>query len=114
MYRTSIFRLPRTRWIAYTLPLLLGGLALGQPALAQDASDEGCAATAEIVADAVVMRADGASQKATAKALASSDIEAKYADAVAPLVDWVYTLPQEHLTDETAGTFNDACLAQMG
>jgi hypothetical protein len=93
---------------------LVSGAAVAAPTYAQDKRGAGCAATAEIVADAVAMRTDGTSQKATTEALKAGDVEAKYVEAVAPLVDWVFTLPEHQLTDEAASAFNNACLAQLG
>jgi hypothetical protein len=94
--------------------LLFALFLFGTPAFADEARGAGCIATAEIVAKAVVLRADGQSQEATAKALQAGDIDEKYVAAVAPLVDWVYTLPQEQLTNEAASAYKDACLAQLG
>ncbi|WP_281966677.1 hypothetical protein [Roseovarius nanhaiticus] len=97
------------RFSLFAIPFLVAA-----PALAQNAGSEGCAATARIVAGAVEMRVDGADKSTAAQALAAGDVGAKYADAVVPLVEWVYTLPTHQLTDEAASAFNDACLAQMG
>ncbi|MFX0544867.1 hypothetical protein ACEWPL_004915 [Roseovarius sp. S1116L3] len=94
--------------------ILALSLLLSAPAMAGEGGAAGCAATAAIVADAVEMRADGTSQEAAAKALQSGDVAEKYKGAVAPLVGWVYTLPQDQLTDEAASAYRDACLAQMG
>jgi len=98
-----------SRAILFAIPFLAA-----TPALAQNSGSAGCAATAEIVADAVEMRSGGADKAATSKALANGDVEPKYADAVVPLVEWVYTLPEDQLTDEASTAFHAACLAQMG
>ncbi|MFX0543190.1 hypothetical protein ACEWPM_015870 [Roseovarius sp. S4756] len=98
-----------SRKFIVALPLLLCA-----PAMAEEGNAAGCAATAAIVADAVSMRADGTSQEAAAKGLQSGNVAEKYKDAVAPLVGWVYTLPQDQLTDEAASAYHDACLAQLG
>ncbi len=88
-------------------------LTLAAPVLADDARDRGCAATTAIVAEAVAMRAKGTTQVQALKALQAGDLDAKYAATVPPLVDWVYSLPQDQLTNEAAAAYNDACLAQL-
>ncbi|MFD0858735.1 hypothetical protein [Roseovarius aquimarinus] len=100
------------RLAALALPLALAVPAAAQTNDADKAA--GCAATAEIVSDAVELRAGGSQRDAAAQAIAAGDTDAKYAEAIGPLVDWVYTLPEEQLTDEAASAFTDACLAQMG
>ncbi|WP_324753709.1 DNA primase [Roseovarius sp. Pro17] len=88
-------------------------LSLAAPVLADDARDRGCAATTAIVAEAVATRAKGTTQAQALKALLAGDVDAKYIAAVGPLVDWVYTLPQDQLTNEAVAAYNDACLAQI-
>lgn len=98
-----------TRKAMLALPLIAA-----TPVIGQDDASAGCAATAAIVADAVEMRSGGADKMKTAETLAQGDVEPKYVEVVAPLVEWVYTLPEHQLTDEAATAFNDACLAQQG
>ena len=45
--------------------------------------------------------------------LGSTDggVDKRYREAVPMLVDWVYTLPEDQLTDEAPKAFEDACLA---
>lgn len=86
------------------------------PATQAYASDAGhhCAPTAEIVQMAVTARALGAEQDATqADILANDAVEERYAPAVPSLVEWVYTLPEDQLTDEVAVSFEEACGANI-
>lgn len=86
-------------------------LSCAAPALAGKA--ENCAATAGIVSDAVTQRVDGKDMAATLAFLGSDagGIDAKFREAVPALVDWVYTLPEDQLTDEAPKAFEEACLA---
>ena len=86
-------------------------LSFAAPAFAGKA--ENCAATAGIVSDAVAQRVDGKDMAATVAFLGSDagGIAAKYREAVPALVDWVYTLPEDQLTDAASEAFEDACLA---
>jgi hypothetical protein len=86
-------------------------LTAAAPALAGKA--ENCAATAGIVRDAVAQRADGKAMTDTVAFLASDagGVAAKYREAVPALVDWVYTLPEDQLTDAAPTAFEGACLA---
>ena len=91
---------------ALALPLLIAG-----PASASDAGHH-CAPTAEIVAMAVTARLLGADAAATqADILGNEAVDARYAPAVPSLVEWVYTLPEEQLTDEAAASYEQACSA---
>ena len=86
------------------------------PATQAYASDAGhyCAPTAEIVQMAVTARALGAEAEATqADILANDAVEERYAPAVPSLVEWVYTLPEDQLTDEVAVSFEEACGANI-
>jgi len=96
--------------------LLLLGISLIISAYAVAGAPRGadCMATAAIVEGAVAMRAGGSAQTVTAGTLQTGGVEAKYIDAVAHLVDWVYTLPEDQLTEEAIRAYNDACLAQLG
>jgi len=82
------------------------------PALAQDQQDL-CENTAVIVGDAVTARADGASAQEAASMVGDAmDADSAFKGAVQPIVDWVYTLPQDQLTDEVAVAYQEQCLAQ--
>ncbi|MBZ8118685.1 DNA primase [Roseovarius sp. LXJ103] len=86
------------------------------PAPHAKASDAGhhCAPTAEIVQMAVTARKLGAEADATqADILANDAVEERYVPAVPSLVEWVYTLPEEQLTDEVAASFEEACGANI-
>ncbi|PVA10251.1 DNA primase [Pelagivirga sediminicola] len=84
------------------------------PTLAAADSAENCAATSAIVAEAVSLRADGATQAAATRTLGAADIDGKYLPAVQPLVEWVYTLPEDQLTAAAPTAFEAACLKQAG
>ena len=84
------------------------------PTLAEKAYDRGCAATSAIVADAIALRAGGADQPGALAAVNAKVSDAKYAATVPPLLDWVYTLPQDQLTGEAVTAYHQACLAQLG
>jgi len=83
------------------------------PTLVQ-ANEELCKVSAEIAGAAVVERAAGAEPDAAIKAVTDGlDGPAEsYAAAVQPIVEWVYTLPDDQLTDEVATAYELACLAQ--
>lgn len=82
------------------------------PALAQDKQDL-CENTAVIVGNAVIARADGASAKNAASTVRDAmDSDSAYKGAVQPIVDWVYTLPEDQLTDAVADAYQEQCLAQ--
>ena len=91
--------------------LIALALSFAAPAFAGKA--ENCAATAGIVNDAVAQRADGKYMAVTVSFLGSDagGIASKYREAVPALVDWVYTLPEDQLTEAAAKAFEDACLA---
>lgn len=84
------------------------------PALAADTAADTCARTSAIVADAVAQRADGAAKARTVSTLESGDIAERFIPAVQPLVDWVYTLPEEQLTDAAPAAFEEACRDRAG
>ena len=71
-----------------------------------------CAGQANIVTRAVELRADGADQAAATARLEASDsgIDPKYVPSISVLVGWIYTLPTEQLTPETAIAFQTQCL----
>ena len=83
------------------------------PAVAQD-KEELCSVSAGIAGSAVEARAAGKKQKQAIRTITVDlDEEAgNYAAAVEPIVAWVYTLPEEQLTDEVAKSYEAACLEQ--
>lgn len=87
-------------------------LIAATPIAAQDKQDL-CENTAMIVDDAVTARADGASaQDAASTVRDTMDTDSAYTGAVQPIVDWVYTLPEDQLTDAVAVAYKEQCLAQ--
>ena len=92
----------------------LWATAFGAPdAQAETEADRNarCAGQALIVARAVDLRASGADQPGATAQLEASDsgIDPKYAPSVAVLVGWIYTLPTDQLTAETARAFQTQC-----
>ena len=71
-----------------------------------------CAVQAQIVAQAVDLRAGGTDQTGTMAQLEGSDsgIDPKYAPSISVLVGWIYTLPTEQMTPEVATAFETQCL----
>lgn len=94
--------------------IALTAICLPGLALASDTKDADCAATAGIVSDAVAERTGGNSQAGAIDFLTSDEggIAEKYDAAVPLLVEWVYTLPEDQLTDAVAKAFEEVCLAQ--
>ncbi len=93
----------------FVLPVVL----LAAPALAQD-KEELCTITADIAGAAASERAAGEDQAKTTEAI-TADLEgqeANYAPAVEHIVGWVWTLPEDQLTDEVGPAYKTACLAQ--
>ena len=93
----------------------LTALALGaSTALAETDAERAirCAGQAQIVAQAVDLRAGGGDQAGTIARLEAIDsgIDAKYVPSVSVLVGWIYTLPTDQLTAETATAFETQCL----
>jgi hypothetical protein len=96
--------------------------ALGLVALAFGASEAFAETDAErstrcegqtmIVTRAVDLRASGTDQPGTIARLEASDsgIDPKYAPSISVLVGWIYTLPTDQLTAETASAFQTQCL----
>lgn len=88
-------------------------LFIATPLVAQD-KEQLCATSAEIAGLAVVERVAGEESAKTIKAI-TADLDgdkANYAGAVQPIVEWVYTLPEDQLSDEVATAYAAACLAQ--
>jgi hypothetical protein len=84
------------------------------PALAAEGAAGNCAVTAGIVADAVMLRTDGAAEADAVGALETSGLGVRFVPTVQPLVEWVYTLPEEQLADKPSAAFEAACLEQAG
>lgn len=97
--------------------IVLWLVLLAMPALAQDPAQdkaELCKVTSGIAGDAVSARGAGATEAATIAAI-TADLPATgtdYTSAVQPIVEWVYTLPEEQLTDEVQAAYQAACLEQ--
>ncbi len=87
-------------------------LVLPAGANAADDKTANCVATAGIVADAVDQRTGGNTKAATTEFLTSDEggIDDKYDPAVPMLVEWVFTLPEDQLTEDASTAFEKACL----
>ena len=87
-------------------------LIVTTPVAAQDKQDL-CENTAVMVGDAVIARADGATAQDAARTVRDNvDAGSDYKGAVQPIVDWVYTLPEEQLTEAVSAAYKEQCLAQ--
>jgi len=88
-------------------------LLLATPVVAQDKA-ELCEISSGIVGAAVVERQDGQAADMAVKAVVADlpEDQAAYEGAVQPIVDWVYTLPEDQLGDEVATSYETACLEQ--
>ncbi len=84
------------------------------PALAAEGVIKNCAVTAGIVADAVTLRTDGTAEADAVGTLEASGLDVRFVPTVQPLVEWVYTLPEEQLADKPSAAFEAACLEQAG
>ncbi len=94
------------------LRFVLAIFLLASPLMAEEREDL-CRVSSEIAGRAVVERAAGEEQDQTVAAI-TADLEgedAAYATAVTLIVHWVYTLPEEQLTEEVAPAYEEACLA---
>ena len=85
---------------------------LATPVVAQD-KETLCAVSGDIVGAAVAERVGGADAETARDHVidALPDEQANFKPAVGHLVEWVYTLPPEQLTDEVAPSFIEQCLA---
>lgn len=92
---------------------LLTALILATPLAAQD-KESICSTSAGIVDAAVEARRDGMEQKKAVQTIGNGlDGDAAiYKAAVQPIVNWVYDLEEEQLSDEVGATYEKACLAQ--
>jgi len=91
------------------------GLALGPTAvLAESDADRAarCAGQSQIVLRAVELRGDGSDQNGAVARLEGSDsgVDPKYAPSISVLVGWIYSLPADQMTAETAAAFQTQCL----
>lgn len=86
---------------------------LASPLAAQD-KDFLCATSGEIVDAAVAERLGGADEDTATRNVedALPDEKAQFRPAVVHIVEWVYTLEAEQLTEEVAVSYVEACLAQ--
>lgn len=73
-----------------------------------------CDIQGEIVDAAVAERVGGADAQSATDNVAEAlpDDQANFKPAVEPIVQWVYTLEADQLTDEVAASYVTACMAQ--
>lgn len=97
----------------FTALIALLALPLATPLIAQD-KEMLCATSGEIVDAAVAERLGGADEQSASKNVAEAlpDDKANFKPAVEHLVEWVYTLDKEQLTDEAGKSYVLACLSQ--
>jgi hypothetical protein len=81
--------------------------------LAQD-KDAECATQAEVAMMLVSARADGASDgdAISSVSAALSQNAQKYASIVPAMADWIYSLPEDQLTEDVRTSWVAACVAQ--
>ena len=81
------------------------------PAAAQD-KQVLCNSSADIVDAAVTARAGGAKERKTIRDITGNlnGDQAAFKPAVEPIVNWVYTLPEDQLTGEVAKVYKETCL----
>ncbi|WP_232796497.1 hypothetical protein [Roseovarius salinarum] len=95
----------------------LAGLLMLAPlaAVAETAEERAarCAAQADLVSEAVVLRSDGADKTRAVERIKAGDNAAaeRYPSTVSVLVGWVYTLPDDQLTADAASAFEKSCVA---
>ncbi|WP_397543482.1 hypothetical protein [Roseovarius salis] len=87
-------------------------MALAGPAPAQQARQESCRATGDIVALAVSARRNGQTADAVKARLTGGRdaVESLYVPTVGPLVDWVFGVDRAALTPRLAEDFKAQCL----
>ncbi len=85
---------------------------LATPLAAQD-KETLCAVSGEIVDAGVAERLGGADEQTAIDAVVESlpDDQANFKPAVEPLVQWIYTLDADQLTEEVAKSYVLACLS---
>ena len=94
--------------------LLLPALALFALPVSAETADERaarCEVQAGVIATSVENRKAGLSADKIKKALSKGKgaVEKKYVPSVPYLVDFVFTLPEDRLTDEAARQFQKSC-----
>ncbi|MCZ0811747.1 hypothetical protein N5A93_05830 [Roseovarius sp. EGI FJ00037] len=94
---------------------LTGGAALAQTETEAEKADR-CAALADVVERSVTARQLGQNASQAKRGLTSGEgaVAAKYAPGVPPLVDWIYTLPEEQLSPGLQAAFEKQCLDYSG
>lgn len=99
----------------FRLTALIALLAtpMATPVIGQD-KETLCNTSGEIVDAAVAERLGGADEQSATRNVADAlpDDKASFKPAVEHLVQWVYTLEKEQLTDEAAKSYVLACLSQ--
>lgn len=100
----------------FVYPLVLALTATTALAEASQEKLENCAATAGIVGWAVEMRSGGVAAAEAKKTLTTGDIavKSKYTEAVGPLVDWVFSLPEAALSEDVTGAYEQQCIDYEG
>lgn len=90
------------------LAAVLAGQASAETAAERKAR---CAAQAEIVQQAVTLRAEGKRENGTIRTITRTrkGLAAPYTEAISPLTGWVYTLSDAQLRGDVAGEFRSAC-----
>lgn len=87
-------------------------LALASPAFAGKARD--CKDQAAVVELITKQRRAGAKID-VAMPIVSASLSGrleKYKEAVPPLADWIYSLPDDQIGSDVSGAYREACLAQ--
>jgi hypothetical protein len=102
-----------TRFALLLPALLLPALLVASPLAAQDQKTV-CATSADIVDSAVEARRDGVRQRKAIRTIGNdlAGDAAPYKAAVEPIVNWVYTLEDEQMSQDVAAAYEKACLAQ--
>lgn len=108
--KAALMSRARLLLLTATTALAIGTVAASAETDAERATR--CTGQAQIVSQAVDLRASGTDQAATISRLEASDsgIDPKYAPSISVLVGWIYTLPTEQLTPATATAFETQCL----
>ncbi len=93
------------------LRLTLAFTLLATPLAALDKATL-CGTSAEIVDAAVNARLDGKAKRGAIRSIkrSLSEEQAGFKPAVQPLVEWVYSEPDENMRPELATSYNETCL----
>ena len=91
--------------------LALSGVAASAETDAQKA--ERCAEQGAIATRIVAARQDGAAAQEATSALTSADsgVAARFRPTVAPLVEWIYSLPEAQLSADIGAALEQQCMA---